>query len=89
MIGEKNTSTFFFNEVLFSCSIQLLILKRSSLLSLFVFVNINEPYISLDIFVYIINNNFESQNKNENETYWILSCEFKCTCLSLYVNINV
>jgi len=44
MIGEKNiTSTFFFNEVLFSCSIQLLILKRSSLLSLFVFVNINEP----------------------------------------------
>lgn len=87
MIGEKNTSTFFFSEVLFSCSIQLLILKRSSLLSLFVFVNINEPYISLDIFVYIINNNFESQNKNE--TYWILSCEFKCTCLSLYVNINV
>jgi len=47
MIGKKNNitsnSTFFFNEVLFSCSIQLLILKRSSLLSLFVFVNINEP----------------------------------------------
>lgn len=43
MIGEKNTSTFFFNEVLFFCSIQLLILERSSLLSLFVFVNINEP----------------------------------------------